>query len=1317
MSMSVSVNNHVLLSTALIEVYNSSSNKRLIIRALLDSGSQTSLITSKVKNELNLTPQPSRLAIVGVGNQPLSNTMQRCSLKLRSKQTDFEADISCFVLPQISSNLPNSTFDASICSLPSNIKLADPNFNHSAPVDMLIGADLFWHLIESDRLDFGPNQPTALKSKLGWILSGPFVPKKTSNINSVQCNHVSFNSDKDTVSNDSLHNDLKKFWELEKIPTKKNILTADEIECENHFKNHTYRDEDGRFHVKLPLLAEPECLGNSYNFAKKQFLSLEKRLTRDANLTQMYSHFIKEYKDLGHLSESSKLIPEQSFFIPHHPIFRPTSESTKLRVVFNGSSKTTSGYSLNDLQVAGPHIQDSLFNILIRFRQYTYVLSGDVEKMYRMIKVQESDRDLQMILWRDNNTEPIKSFRLNTVTYGLTSSSFLSTRCLWQLGEECSDNKIKKIIQNDFVVDDLLTGNDSKHELIYIKKSVESALAAGCFNLRKYRSNLSSLLENNENTQKNLIISSSSHTLGVGWDPRSDIIHFPTNYRSNAKITKRSILSESCKVFDPLGILSIFTIKPKILIQKLWIEKVDWDEPAPQEIRQSWLLFIENMKHLHLLRIPRHVLCKEPSHIELHCFCDASQAAYAACIYLKSTNAQGDVTVRLLSAKARVASVKPTTIPRLELCACLLGAQLADAVVHALRCVIARKVYWTDSSIALAWLGARYDKLKTFVANRVAMILELTNDSEWRHVPTHLNPADLASRGVDTIKNDTLDIWWTGPTFLSQNESGWPSYDSRNVNINELPETKVHVSTTNKGVDENNKQPLIIDFSKYSKLKFLQRTFAYMQRFVYNCRNPRNKKVGILQPEELARSFRKLVYLAQADSFSKEINLLRSKGVLNSKNYLISLNPFLDSEGILRVGGRLTLSSYNFEKRHQMLLHAKHWLTKLLFQQEHLRLLHAGPQLLLYTVRESIWPIAGRDLARTTTRQCVKCRRISGKTFNPIMGSLPEQRVNPGFPFVSAAVDFAGPYLITDRKGRGCKITKCYLCLFVCLKYKCLHLEAVSELSKDAFILALRRFISRRGKPHELFCDNGRNFVGAAREIGDFLNTGADEVEAFSSGEGIKFNFQPAYSPHFGGLVEACVKSAKYHLKRMLGQTHLTFEELATLFSQIEAILNSRPLCPLSSSPNDLQPLTPGHFLIGRPLNSYPNENFADRTYRTRDRFLRLEFLRRLFWKRWMLEYITQLQARQKWRTPGTSLQLGDLVLLKEENAPPMHWKVGRITALFPGEDGVARAADVRTTTGTYRRGTRYLCPLLDPAAYSLEATASNAPEDVPAHC
>ncbi|CAK1585165.1 unnamed protein product [Parnassius mnemosyne] len=303
------------------------------------------------------------------------------------------------------------------------------------------------------------------------------------------------------------------------------------------------------------------------------------------------------------------------------------------------------------------------------------------------------------------------------------------------------------------------------------------------------------------------------------------------------------------------------------------------------------------------------------------------------------------------------------------------------------------------------------------------------------------------------------------------------------------------------------------------------------------------------------------------------------------------------------------------------------------------------------------------------------------------MGNLPAQRLMPDFPFITVGTDFAGPFMVTDRKGRGCKITKCYLCIFICFRYKCIHLEAVSELSKDAFILTLRRFVSRRGLPKQIFCDNGGNFVAASKELKEFFEVNAKTIANFAANEGVEFCFSPAYAPHFNGLMEAGVKSAKFHLARILGTTHLTYEELSSLFTQIECILNSRPLCPLSSSPTDYYPLTPGHFLIGRPLSSLPSPCLQSANANSLDRFQRIEQFKQHFWRRWSHEYIAELQLRTKWRTKSKeSLQIDDLVLLKEENAPPLYWRLGRVRKLFPGSDGLTRVADIDTARGIVRR-------------------------------
>lgn len=645
--------------------------------------------------------------------------------------------------------------------------------------------------------------------------------------------------------------------------------------------------------------------------------------------------------------------------------------------------------------------------------------------------------------------------------------------------------------------------------------------------------------------------------------------------------------------------------------------------------------------------------------------------------------------VRLLCAKTRVAPLKPLTIPRLELCAVLLGARLATKVLESLHCNISNKFIWTDSTVVLGWINTQSKDLKSFVCNRVNEINELSSGFTFYHVPTDQNPADLASRGINPKQLQVSLLWWEGPSFLKLESQHWPKNTFLQTH-EDLPELKKSTNSMNIFLAscENN----LINFNRHSNFNKLKRSVAYILRFINNIKNKNNKLYGPLNTEEINNALMILVKFCQFETFNDEINLIANNQKLHYKSKLLPLSPFLDSHGILRVGGRIQNSNFSYDKKHPIILDAKHHFTKLIMNYEHLRMFHAGPQLLLASIREQFWPIGGRWLARSTVKQCVMCTRLRGTTLQPIMGNLPADRNNPSYPFDACGVDMAGPFMISSRKGRGNRTSKAYLCIFVCLTSKAVHLELVSDLSTESFILSLRRFVSRRGKSAIIYCDNGTNFKGANNELSRLLRSSRKDVTEFATEEGIIFKFSPAYSPHVGGIWEAGVKSAKFHLKRVAGNASLTYEELTTLFSQIEAILNSRPLTPLTSDPNDPSPLTPGHFLIGRPLMSVPSEP-VDIKRPNRNQYI--EQLRQHFWQRWRKEYVAELQQRMKWRSKeDRALNIGDLVILKEDNLPPLQWKLARVTRLYHGTDGVSRVAEVRTTKGLVTRCLNRMCPL-----------------------
>ncbi|XP_041982291.1 uncharacterized protein LOC121735510 [Aricia agestis] len=647
-------------------------------------------------------------------------------------------------------------------------------------------------------------------------------------------------------------------------------------------------------------------------------------------------------------------------------------------------------------------------------------------------------------------------------------------------------------------------------------------------------------------------------------------------------------------------------------------------------------------------------------------------------------------------------------IPRLELCGALIGAKLYCKIKKSL-CLNFNKVYfWTDSTIVLGWLRMSPHLLKTFVQNRVVEINELTGDTIWRHVKGTENSADIITRGstLDTLKYDNNNNWWCGSTFLREPVAKWPIFNTNIESLSiDLPETKPDTINLH-----SIQITSLIDFERFSSFIRLQRSCAYLLRFINNARvNTRgsigSRLTGPLSVDELQRSLDALTRLVQQECFSEQYHELKNKIPLNSNknnnktNKLLykqisGLNIFLDKFNIIRIGGRLSNAvGFNYEKKHPVLLSNKHRFSRLLCEYEHKRLLHAGPQLLVYSMREKWWILGARNLARQVVHNCVICKRMKGRTLTPLMGNLPTERLEPSFPFIQCGVDYGGPLFILDRKGRGAKLIKAYICLFICFTTRAIHLELVGSLSTQDYILALNRFIARRGKPYQIFSDNGKNFVGAEKELAAIFNKTKD-ISDFLTNNQIRLTFIPPYSPHFGGLWEAGVKSCKYHLRRVLGNAKLTREEFETVLTQIEAVLNSRPLSPLSSDSDDFLPLTPAHFLIGRPLTAPACENLTTIEPTRLGRYERVEQIRQHFWQRWSKEYVSELQQRTKWKDNNEDITPNILVLIKEDNTPPLNWKLGRVTEVFPGTDGVSRVAEIRTAHGIIRRSFSKICPL-----------------------
>lgn len=470
------------------------------------------------------------------------------------------------------------------------------------------------------------------------------------------------------------------------------------------------------------------------------------------------------------------------------------------------------------------------------------------------------------------------------------------------------------------------------------------------------------------------------------------------------------------------------------------------------------------------------------------------------------------------------------------------------------------------------------------------------------------------------------------------------------------------------------------------------RVIIWVSRFINKARRRavKNAPQHFTLAETKAARY-EIIRRVQQDHFDEDLRAIKTNKVVNKNSKIANLNPFVDELGLLRVGGRLKHSNLTENSKHPLIIPRDSRLTQLLIDEAHKITLHGGARLTLSTLRQRYWIIGGTATVKKLLRKCVTCCRYKTTTEHQLMGDLPKPRITPSPPFYHTGVDFTGAVDVKLNKGRGVRTSKGYIAVFVCMATKAVHLELVTDLTTQTFILALKRMAARRGCPAHLYSDNGTNFVGTDRELrrqmqeNKTLNHGV--LATTLAEQGIQWHFNAPSWPSAGGIWEAAVASMKKHLKRVLGEQKLTYEEFQTLLTQIEACLNSRPLCPLTEDPDDAENcLTPGHFLIGRPIISIPQENLQEQNISPRRRWQLTEKMFQGFWKQWSAEYLHELQQRGKWCNKTRNIQKGDIVLIKEDNLGPMKWPLGKVLEVHPGKDDLVRVVTVKTQHSTYKR-------------------------------
>lgn len=1256
---SVTCDASVILPTLQIRLKND-QGETTTVRAVIDTASQRSYVLNSIANKMGFEQYgEERLCISVFGGKRSGITSHKMFLlHLSNLNDDFECsvealgqDIICGDLPTV----PSGPWIEEMVAFGVNVS---DFVNVDGPIELLLGADVAGSMFTGNMKKLSHGTLVAIETYLGWTVSGkmPSPSHKKSSAALLTINMLCHNMN------------VSDLWRLDLLGIDSSSVykTKDEneMDTDKFFLDTVTQNEEGRYEVCLPWKKSHPPIPTNIEGASKRLDSTRQKLQKEGFLDE-YDTVFKEWESEGVIEQIP--IVNEGHFLPHRHVIKPSS-TTKVRPVFDASARQKNACSLNQCLERGCNLIENIPTLLHSFRLKEFGVIADIRKAFLQVSVNPDDRKYLKFLWRQPDGELI-SYQHNRVVFGLTSSPYLLGAVIkYHLSHErekiLEDNSKYSLPTVDtllkcFYVDNVVTSLDSMSELETFQTEATAVMAEGKFELRGWEHSGS----DTEGT---------TSVLGLKWNSKEDTLTVCTDnlklYSEN--VTKRMILSSAHKLFDPLGVASPVSMCPKLLLKELWELKVGWDEEVPEHVRTKFLKWSHELKYLDEIRLPRWILIPHVSNLSIHVFVDASELSYATVIYIRVEN-EYETKVHFVQSKNRISPMKKVTIPRLELLAATIGARLFNSVKE----MFDDKYdvyYWTDSSTVLAWLK-RDDNWSTYVSNRVNEIRRLTNMEDWHHVPGKINPADLPSRGC-LGRSLSESAWWEGPQWLYLPTENWPLPDcefNEDVIVSEKKKS-VCLTMTNNYCSEF--QWYWKYFSQYFKLI---RMVAWVIRFIRNCKLSAEDqglvKKGNLSIEEINDAEIHVLKLVQKEVFD---------GVSDKR--ISSLQPFEDHLGLIRLRTKVSNRVDSQDFRFPIVLPKNHPVVDRMLRHIHEKECHIGVQGLLGITRERFWILGGRKTMRKVISSCVTCKRFTSKPLDAPMSAPPEDRVRQASAFEIVGVDLAGPIYLKHGK-------KAWICLFTCAVYRALHLELLTSLSTEDFLLALRRFVARRGRPSRIYSDQGTNFKGTDNL---FRKIQWSKVTDYCDVNRISWKFNPPSSPWWGGWWERLVGLTKQLLRRVLRRSTLTYTEMETVLCDCESVLNSRPLSFISEGLSEPVPITPSMFIQDVRESGLPELDALESISLEKKWQHRLK-LKEDFRKRFRTEYLGMLKSRNK-QIKTNEINLGDIVLIGNDISKRIDWPLAKVIGKIPGKDGVIRLVRLQTAAGECLRPVQRLYPLLE---------------------
>ncbi|KAK7884949.1 hypothetical protein WMY93_028072 [Mugilogobius chulae] len=1179
-------------------------------------------------------------------------------------------------------------------------------------VGLLIGYNCSQVLVPREVVSGKDNEPFAQKTDLGWTIVGGANPCVDYG-DAIGCSHkIIVKEVTPSQSAEQLSTEVRYICrtQVKEVVSPTDVIKVLESDFnerkveDSHFSQEDLRfisimeegvkmQADGHCELPLPFKEDRPSLANNRSCAEHRLKCLKKRFEKDKQYHKDYTEFMKETIERGDAEKvpSEDLDKSPAWYIPHHGVYHPQKPG-KIRVVFDCSAKYE-GVSLNDHLLTGPELTNSLVGVLCRFRKGPLAVTCDIERMFHQFRVREEDQDYFRFLWWDDgdfNSTP-SVYRMRVHLFGAASSPACANFGLKYIaaqGQGKFSEATIRFIERNFYVDDGLISFHSEEEAICLVNEAKELCKMGGLRLHKFISNSQQVLDSlpkedcAETVRNQDLALDEQHierALGVKWCIDSD--HFQFRVVVNERpLSRRGVLSTVASIYDPLGFVAPFVLLGKQILQQMCREKTNWDEPLSSELKPRWESWLLELKSLADVKIDRCYLPKDFETVqkyELHHFSDASVSGYGVCTYLRAISEAGQVHCTLVFAKSRVAPTKVTTVPRLELSAAVVAVRTSDMLKGELDLEDAQEFFWTDSQVVLGYINNEARRFHVFVANRIQRIKESTQPMQWKYVTSEDNPADHASRGLKA-KDLVTSNWFSGPSFLWKEE-----LPSGEIKVGELdmedPEVrKAVVHHTSAKVDS-----LAERFLKFSSWSRLVKAIARLIRFVREFKGLQKKSNEATSLEERKEAELTITTIVQKSVFSKEIKELQSRKELtkDKTSRLYRLNPFLDDKGILRVGGRLEHATLHPHVKHPVILPKTCHIAKLLIDHYHQQAKHQGRGMTINELRSNgIWILGCSQAVSSFIYNCVKCRKFRRRTEEQKMANLPSERMETTPPFTYCGMDCFGPFYIKE----GRKELKRYGLLFTCLCSRAVHIELLDDMSTDAFLNSLRAFIALRGNVRQLQSDQGTNFVGARREFVEAVK----EMDQESLKQlGCEFVMNPPSASHMGGAWERQIRTIRSVLAAILDQSSRSLDNstLRTYLYEVMAIVNSRPITTeLLNDPTGPQPLTPNLLLTMKSSVVLPPPGeFVREDLYLRKRWRRVQYLANEFWHRWKKEYLLSLQQRQKWHKTKRNAKVNDIVIIQDDTAPRNDWKLAKVTAVYPSEDGCVRKVQLLISDST----------------------------------